>query len=114
QPYRLLMLEQTARGFRIKADIQQLVTFGELNLIEPWPMRRKFDVIFCRNAAIYFDKDTQSRLWQRFGDVIRDEGHLMVGHSERLSGPAQTKFRNVGITTYQRLASADTEKGAKE
>jgi chemotaxis protein methyltransferase CheR len=90
-------------GFRIKQDLMSLVTFGELNLIADWPMRRRFDVIFCRNATIYFDKDTQTTLWQRFDDVLHDGGHLMIGHSERLTGRAQTDFRSVAITTYQRL-----------
>ena len=101
--YKTTMIEQNGDSFKIKSDITKMVMFGELNLVDPWPMRRKFDIIFCRNAAIYFDKETQSRLWQRFSDSINISGHLMIGHSERLTGPAQAHFRNVGITTYQRL-----------
>lgn len=82
--------------------VRRMISFGELNLIGEWPMRRKFDVIFCRNAAIYFDKTTQSKLWHRFADALTEDGHLMIGHSERLSGPALTMFRSVGITTYQK------------
>ncbi|WP_322895401.1 MULTISPECIES: protein-glutamate O-methyltransferase [unclassified Yoonia] len=108
QEYQSLMIEGavTASGFQIKAELRSLVTFGEVNLIADWPMRRRFDVIFCRNAAIYFDKDTQTRLWQRFADVLNDGGHLMIGHSERLTGPAEAHFRSAGITTYQRLPRA--------
>lgn len=102
--YKRLMLVDDHDGsqFRMREDLTSLVTFGELNLIANWPMRRRFDVIFCRNAAIYFDKDTQTRLWQRFADILHDDGHLMIGHSERLTGPAEGEFRNVAITTYQR------------
>lgn len=89
--------------FRIDPALQKLISFGELNLIADWPMKGRFDVIFCRNAAIYFDKGTQARLWGRFADVMLDGGHLMIGHSERLSGPAQSAFKSVGITTYQKL-----------
>jgi chemotaxis protein methyltransferase CheR len=104
--YRSLMMDGSVAGsgFQMKPELQALITFGELNLIAEWPMRRRFDVIFCRNAAIYFDKDTQIRLWQRFEDVLHDNGYLMIGHSERLTGPAQSQFRSVAITTYQRLA----------
>lgn len=103
--YKRLMIEDDGgQQFKIRQDLTSLVSFGELNLIGDWPMRRRFDVIFCRNAAIYFDKDTQVRLWQRFADVLQDDGHLMIGHSERLTGPAQSEFRSVAITTYQRLA----------
>ncbi|WP_322891752.1 MULTISPECIES: protein-glutamate O-methyltransferase [unclassified Yoonia] len=102
--YKKLMIDDIGGGphFRIRQDLMALVTFGELNLISEWPMRRRFDVVFCRNAAIYFDKETQVRLWQRFADVLHDDGHLMIGHSERLTGPAENEFRSVAITTYQR------------
>ena len=86
----------------IRKDLRDIVSFGELNLIEDWPMRRKFDVIFCRNAAIYFDKNTQARLWERFSSTLCEGGHLMIGHSERLCGPAKSDFQSVGVTTYQK------------
>ena len=94
--------------FEINSDLRKLVSFGELNLIADWPMQRKFDVIFCRNAAIYFDKTTQARLWRRFADVMVDGGHLMIGHSERLSGPAEALFKSVGITTYKKVTGHGT------
>jgi len=81
--------------------LKSLISFGELNLVNDWPMQRKLDVIFCRNAAIYFDKATQERLWQRFATALSDDGYLMIGHSERLSGPSQGAFKSVGITSYQ-------------
>ncbi len=94
--------------FSIDPSLQNLISFGELNLIADWPMKGKFDVILCRNAAIYFDKATQARLWERFADVMVEGGHLMIGHSERLSGPAQSALKSVGITTYQKLTGAST------
>ncbi len=93
--------------FEISAEVRSLVSFGELNLMEDWPMQRLFDVIFCRNAAIYFDKETQAKLWQRFESAMVDDGHLMIGHSERLSGPAMSALKSVGITTYQNVSSAN-------
>lgn len=92
----------------IHPDLRKMISFGELNLIKDWPMRRRFDVIFCRNAAIYFDKRTQSRLWQRFADHLIPGGHLMIGHSERLSGPAKECFKSVGITTYAKIDTANS------
>lgn len=100
--------------FRIDPNLQRLVSFGELNLVADWPMKGRFDVIFCRNAAIYFDKATQARLWGRFADVMLEGGHLMIGHSERLSGPAQSAFKSVGITTYQKLAGPPASTGTKD
>ncbi|MBE0413992.1 protein-glutamate O-methyltransferase CheR [Yoonia sp.] len=89
--------------FTVQQNVRAIVTFGQLNLIEAWPMKRKFDVIFCRNAAIYFDKDTQSNLWARFEQALTPGGYLMIGHSERLSGPAAQHFKSTGITTYQKI-----------
>lgn len=110
EKFRRLMLKQQKNNDKIEIsdNLRKHVTFAELNLIEPWPMRRKFDVIFCRNAAIYFDKATQATLWSRFADVLNQDGHLMIGHSERLSGKAETLFKSVGITTYAKRPMADT------
>lgn len=95
-----------AGKFAIGPAARELITFGRLNLIEDWPISGPFQVIFCRNVAIYFDKPTQARLWARFGELMSPGGHLCIGHSERLLGPAEAMFRAVGITAYQRQAGS--------
>ncbi len=87
--------------FSANEDMRRLVTFRELNLIGTWPMSGRFDVIFCRNVVIYFDEATQAKVWSRFVDKLAPGGTLCIGHSERLTGPAQNLFTNVGITTYR-------------
>ena len=89
---------------RIADEARALITFNELNLIGDWPMKGRFDAIFCRNVAIYFDDDTQARLWNRFAGLLPLEGRLYIGHSERVAGPAAQHLTPDGITTY-RLAS---------
>lgn len=93
--------------FSIGAKARELVTYGNLNLIEAWPVKGPFDVIFCRNVAIYFDKPTQSRLWARFAELLTPEGHLCIGHSERVAGPAEQMLRPVGVTAYRRQSSGE-------
>lgn len=78
-----------------------LVHFAHLNLMEPWPMRGPFQVIFCRNVMIYFDRPTQQRLVNRFWDYLTEGGYLFVGHSEGLSAITH-RFRYVRPAVYQK------------
>jgi chemotaxis protein methyltransferase CheR len=103
--HKFLRPAQANEMFAIDTEPRKLITFAELNLIEEWPMRQGFDVIFCRNVAIYFDAPTQARLWHRFCQQTISDGHLFIGHSERLSGPALDHMRSVGITVYVKTSS---------
>lgn len=86
---------------RIKPELKNLVEFKQLNLIDdPWPMRGPFDVIFCRNVLIYFDKATQHRILERMALMLRKDGYLMLGHAESMHG-FDRLFRPVGHSIYQ-------------
>lgn len=89
-------------GNNIGAKAKSLITFKPLNLLEGWPMRGKFDVIFCRNVVIYFDKETQAPLFNRYADILKPNGYLYIGHSENLNGVCD-RFKLVDKTTYQRI-----------
>jgi chemotaxis protein methyltransferase CheR len=86
---------------QVAAAVQRLVHLAYLNLMEPWPMKGGFQVIFCRNVMIYFDRPTQQTLIQRFWDVLEDGGYLFVGHSEGLSA-IQHRFRYVRPAVYRK------------
>lgn len=104
-----LMFERDSPGAstqQVSARLRGLVHFAELNLMTDWPVRGPFDAIFCRNVAIYFDKPTQARLWQRFAALLAPGGLLCIGHSERLSGPAADQLATAGITAYRRPGAA--------
>ncbi|WP_378944786.1 protein-glutamate O-methyltransferase [Mesorhizobium sp. ANAO-SY3R2] len=87
-------------------ELREIVAFRELNLIGAWPMKGRFQAIFCRNVVIYFDEPTQARIWSRFVPLLTSQGHLYIGHSERVSGPATESFQPEGITTYKLRAGA--------
>ncbi|MEZ5709945.1 MAG: protein-glutamate O-methyltransferase CheR [Blastomonas sp.] len=89
----------------IGRDLTNMVRFRELNLLGEWPMKRKFDVIFCRNVMIYFDQPTKERLVERFAQQLLPGGHLYIGHSERVSGRASHMLEPVGNTIYCRVGS---------
>jgi len=92
--------------FSADATLRRLVAFKELNLIGDWPMRGRFDVIFCRNVVIYFDDATQERVWGRFTPILNPGGVLYIGHSERVTGPAAQQLQPAGLTTYVKGAGA--------
>ena len=68
---------------RVRPELRQLVTFQPLNLLaERWPLNTPFDVIFCRNVMIYFDKATQRKILARFVPLMKPGALLFAGHSE--------------------------------
>jgi len=84
------------------AELKSLITFKQLNLLDAWPMRGPFDVIFCRNVVIYFDKATQRKLFDRMAEMQEPGGWLFIGHSENLHNVTQ-RYKLVGRTVYRRL-----------
>jgi chemotaxis protein methyltransferase CheR len=85
----------------IDPDIQSLIAFRRLNLMEPWPFSGLFDAIFCRNVMIYFDAPTKAALVERFKRQLKPNGWLYIGHSESLIG-SHPGLDLVGRTTYRR------------
>ena len=89
----------------IGRDIRRMLRCRQLNLLHPWPFKAQFDVIFCRNVMIYFDRPTKEQLVLGFARHLRPGGHLYIGHSERVSGPARDLLEPVGNTIYQRRSA---------
>lgn len=84
---------------RVRQELAELITFKQLNLMNTWPMHGPFDVIFCRNVIIYFDKSTQKTLFERYAQLLADDGYLFIGHSETLYRVTD-RFRPLGQTIY--------------
>lgn len=89
--------------WQVSDELKRPITFRVLNLLDTWPMQGRFDAIMCRNVVIYFDAETQDRLWHRFADRLEPQGWLFLGHSERLSASVKHRFEGRGITTYQHV-----------
>jgi len=95
-------VKESPSTLRANDDLRSLVTFKKLNLIGDWPMKGMFDAIFCRNVVIYFENDTQAKIWSRMVPLLSPKGALYIGHSERVSGPAERDLISDGITTYRK------------
>lgn len=92
-------------GVQMAEAPRRLIRFRQLNLLNEWPIRNRFDVIFCRNTMIYFDEPTKARLVERLADQLVAGGYLYIGHSERLPNSAAPRFRAVGQTIYRKIAT---------
>lgn len=86
---------------KIKNFVKALVTFQRVNLMGPFSFAQAFDCIFCRNVMIYFDKDTQEALVNRFYQNLQPGGVLFIGHSESLTG-IRHPFRYLRPAVYQK------------
>lgn len=105
ETYRKRFVRRVANdGDRVQMaeDLRRLIRFRRLNLHETWPMKRSFDAIFCRNVAIYFDKPTQRKLFNRYADALRIGGTLFLGHAESLIGVSD-RFEVTDKTAYRRI-----------
>lgn len=95
---------------RVRPELRNMITFRQLNLLdESWPIRGPFDAIFCRNVMIYFDKETQYRILQKFAPMMQPDGLLFAGHSESLYHAADL-FKLRGKTVYE-LAEKPRSRG---
>jgi chemotaxis protein methyltransferase CheR len=95
---------ESQRGhFTASDELSSLITFRQLNLMHPFPFKGPFDVIFCRNVVIYFDKPTQRALFERVAQLQREDSHLFIGHSESLFKVTE-RYQLIGKTIYRRLA----------
>ena len=89
----------------IRPELRQMVRFAQLNLQSPvWPAQERYDVIFCRNVVIYFEREVQKKLLARSAELLVPGGLLLVGHSESFPA-AHAGFRSCGRTAYERVSA---------
>ncbi len=84
----------------VRPELRSNVTFRQLNLLKDWPFSGPFDMIFCRNVMIYFDKKLMFKLVRRFEEKLTAGGLLFIGHSESLMG-GDFELEAIAKNTYQ-------------
>lgn len=92
----------TGDGYQaVKKEIFDMITYGRLNLTEPFPLKGPFHVIMCRNVMIYFNRKTQQEIISKFYDLLEPGGYLFLGHSESVTGD-NPGLINVSPAAYQK------------
>lgn len=88
--------------YQVNKNIREMITYGRLNLNDNWPLKGPFHVIMCRNVMIYFNRQTQTQIVEKFYRLLEPGGYLFLGHSEGL--PKEVKgFKNLAPAVYQKL-----------
>ena len=91
---------------RVRPELRQMISFKPLNLLaDGWQLKGPFDVIFCRNVMIYFDKPTQGKILSRFAPLMKPDGLLFAGHSENFLYVSDA-FKLRGKTVYELAGSS--------
>jgi chemotaxis protein methyltransferase CheR len=72
--------------WRVKDELRALASFKSINLLEPISFPYKFDIVFCRNVAIYFSEADRKKMYNSIGDVLKPDGYLLIGSTESITG----------------------------
>ena len=75
-------MERRGAEWQVKPDVRRRVELAPLNLIGPWPLSLRPDIVFLRNVLIYFDRETKATLLARVRSVMPLDGVLFLGAAE--------------------------------
>jgi len=92
---------RSAGYVRVRPELQKYISFQHFNLMGSFPWREEMHVIFCRNVMIYFDRETQEKLVNKFYDCLVSGGYLLIGHSESISS-LQHRFQQQEATIFRK------------
>jgi chemotaxis protein methyltransferase CheR len=77
-------------NWQISAQIRSMVTFQEFNLLNNMAALGKFDVVFCRNVLIYFERETKRNILKNIAQLLAPDGFLYLGSTETILGLSET------------------------
>jgi chemotaxis protein methyltransferase CheR len=100
--YMGLFFERYEQKYAVAPRIRDMVVFRTFNLMNPFPFKNTFDIIFCRNVMIYFSQEIQNGLIEKFSAVLNTGGLLFIGHSESISSRSSS-FKYVQPTVYMKI-----------
>lgn len=89
-------------GTNVLVDrIRNEIIFRNFNLMQAFPFKKKFHVIFCRNVMIYFNAQTKAELVSKFYDFTEPGGYLFIGHAESLQQD-NTPYKYIMPAVYRK------------
>jgi chemotaxis protein methyltransferase CheR len=96
------------RGWKVRDEIRGMVSFRKLNLMDDFTSLGTFDIIFCRNVAIYFNERDRASLFKRIEQRMDGNGYLVIGSMESLSSisPQFESKRHLRSVYYQIKSAA--------
>lgn len=86
---------------KVSDKVRSMITYGRLNLTDRFPLKGDFQMIMCRNVMIYFNRQTQEEIIQKFRALLEPNGFLFLGHSESMNA-SKLGFNNVAPAVYQK------------
>lgn len=85
---------QNGQNWKIRDDIRSMCVFKKHNLMDSFSGLGSFDIVFCRNVAIYFNQQDKVAVFNKIADILEPGGYLIIGSSESISG-INSKFEPV-------------------
>jgi len=74
------------QSWKVSDQLRSMVNFRKFNLMSPFTGLGKFDIVLCRNVAIYFTLEDRKKLFNKIADVLEPDGYLIIGSTESLTG----------------------------
>jgi chemotaxis protein methyltransferase CheR len=101
--YFLKSKDSTKQLVRIIPELRQKTKFERLNFMDDvYPVSEVFDIIFCRNVLIYFDRETQESVISKLCRNLRKDGYFFLGHSESITG-INVPLKHIQPTVFKRI-----------
>lgn len=82
----VMYFDSDGNSWKIKDEIRALASFKKFNLMDSFALMGKFDIVFCRNVAIYFPLEDRKKVFNKIADVLEPDGYLIIGSTESLTG----------------------------
>ncbi len=101
--YFLRSKDKTNPTVKVGPELRKKVRYGRLNFMDNYyDIPETFDIVFCRNVLIYFDRDTQEKVIQKLCEKLRPDGYFFLGHSESIMN-MQVPLKQVKPTIFKRI-----------